>query len=185
MTTRIDNVTWLNPEQANLTIDPNDVKRLLKKYSHELPQNCFLADLEDEADQNTKEKIKCHCGTQSYGNAKFCRECGSKLGKKAATRLELNTIDWSDDDYDAIAANTFFPIFIEKVVPCLQGTAECSITFGDDNNDGEDIVLQTAHFFINEGTLTWCEIVLKPTAEAPVFTADDLHESDDNSDDED
>jgi len=191
MTTRIDNVCWVRPDQANLTIDARDAKRLIDKYEDDFPEYCFLRDLEDKISQSTKEKVKCRCGTQSYGNAKFCRECGTKLEKKSLNDLELNGIDWHDDDYESYAANTFFPVFVEKVVPCLRGYAECEVTYGDDNDDDEDIKFKTAHFIINNGELTWCEIRLQPGAEAPTFEANDPYrdngdeENDDEDDDED
>jgi len=180
MTTRIDNVYYLKPEQANLTIAASDAKRLLKKYkddSNVLPEYCFLRDLEEKLGQQTKDKIKCQCGTQSYGNAKFCRECGTKIVRKGPADIEIESIDWHDDEYNSTAADTFFPVFVKEIVPCLQGHAAIGVTFGDD-----DIEWKTAHALIDNGTLTWCELQLVPGAEAPDFEADDLYEAGDEED---
>ena len=184
MTTKIDHVSWVRPEQANLTISHADAKRLLDKYEDEFPDNCFLRDLADKINQTTKEKYKCRCGTQSCGNAKFCRECGTKIERATPAGIELDSIDWSDD-YDNYAANTFFPIFVDKVVPCLRGYAECCVTFGDDDGESDDIEFKTAHFVISNGELTWCEVRLQPGAEPPTFEADDLFEENGNDDEDD
>jgi hypothetical protein len=188
MSTRIDSVTFLRPERSTLNIDPRDAKKLLDKYDGDLPENCFLRELEDKINSQTKEKVKCACGTTSYGNAKFCRECGAKVVKKSVAGLEINCLDWHDDDsgYDETAANTFFPIFVNKVVPLLRGQAEGSVTYGEVNDDGEDINnYKTSHFIISDGQLVWCEIQLHPGADAPVFTPNDEYEESDDDEDED
>ena len=53
--------------------------------------------------------------------------------------------------------------------------------------DHQVIDLKTAHFIIDNGKLTWCEVQLVPGAEAPVFEAADLYEDggDEEDDDED
>jgi hypothetical protein len=191
MTTRIQNVSFLQPEKAKLFIDPSVAKRLVKRHDEDnsdLPQYCFLRAVSEKLGAQTKEKLKCGCGTQSYGNAKFCRECGTKLARPTIAGIQLDDLNWSDeDDYgDCLAADTFFQLFVQQVVPHLQGYAECSITFGEDQDDPEDMKWQTAHFVVNNGELTWCEIQLRPGASAPVFDADNPYEqSDDEDEDED
>ena len=185
MTTRIEYVNFVNPKQSTLSIDPRDAKKLIDKYESDFPNYCFLANVENEISKQTKEKVKCRCGTQSYGNAKFCRECGEMLSKKTVSGIDLKDIDWHDDEYDTNAANTFFPIFVQKVVPLLRGHAECSVTFGNVNDDDETEDLETAYFVINNGELTWCQAVLSPGAYAPTFKADDLFEESDDDEDED
>lgn len=188
MTTRIQDVQFVQPDQARLSIDATAAKRLLKKHNDDysnLPEYCFLHAIEEKLGSQTKEKFKCSCGTQSYGNAKFCRECGTKISKPAAGGIPLDGIDWSDEGgYDCNAANTFFPVFINEVVPHLRGYAECSVTYAEDQDDEEDIRWKTAHFIINNGEVTWCEIQLRPGADAPVFDADDLYNPADHEDEE-
>src|SRR5579871_3831465 len=156
MSTRIDYVQFVHPDRANLSIDASDAKRLIDRYEDSFPDYCFLREVEDKLGSQTKEKVKCQCGTQSYGNAKFCRECGTQLPKKTLEGVALTNIDWHDDDYATDAANTFFEVFVQKVVPNLRGHAECSVTYSDEDDEDSS---KTAHFVINNGELTWCEIV--------------------------
>lgn len=185
-TTRINNVSFVRPQNSTLSIDSNDVSTLLEKYGDILPEFCFLRELEDKIASTTKQKVKCRCGTQSYGNAKFCRECGTRLPPKAAPGLELNCVWWHDEEDDGYseptAANTFFSIFIKKVVPCLRGRAELSVAYSANVDDAE---IGTAHFVIEDGALAWCEVQLHPGAEAPIFDAvDPYYDEDEEESDE-
>lgn len=190
MTTRIDNVYFLRNGKAPLTISSSDVRRLVKKYEDNdgvLPETCFLRNLGEELGESTKEKVKCKCGTTSYGNAKFCRECGTPVDRKSKD-LEVTELSWEDDTEgynDATAANTFFPVFVKEIVPCLRGFAECGITFGENQDEVEDIEWQTAFFVINNGELTWGDVVVRPGADEPRLEADDLYNPADHDDDED
>jgi hypothetical protein len=179
MTTYIDSVYFMTPEKSTLSISVADAKQLIAAYESSFPDCCFLRDIEDELGKQTKEKHKCECGTQSYGNAKFCRECGTKIDKQRSTNIQINSLDWHDNDhYDSCAANTFFPVFINEVVPRLTGQAECSVSYGEDDGS-EEINFKTAHFIINNGEVTWCEIQMHPSAEAPTIEGDDPYVNND------
>jgi len=182
-TTRIDSVFWLNTEGPSATIAPAVIKQLMEKYEYDLPENCFLKDLNDELDEQDDNDIDCDvksCGTTNDSDAKFCKSCGTRLDR-GSKDLEITSIDWGDDEDDLSdppAAETFMRIFVKRVVPHIRGRIEAGICFSEEG--AENVNLSNAYFVVQDGELTWCTLNVTPGALEPDFK----FEAQENADEE-
>lgn len=130
-----------------LAISIDVVRQIVDARSNELPEDCFLQELHDEA-EDVEATYRCQkCETCNDDDAKFCKECGTRLDMLVV--LTFGTPMWAGDD----SWKTFSSIFVENVVPHIKGDVTCCITYGDE--DDSDTPWFTAYFRISAGTITW------------------------------
>lgn len=142
------------------------LREVYENHEDALPENCFLYDVLDNEDEDADEDVCTMCSTENDYDAKFCKECGTRM-HTAEAQVVLTSLEWSGDD----AAETFVTIFINKIVPLINGRLTGCVFYGDP--DEEAVPWKDAPFVIEDNEITFVLPNMERVTSPPTFSSDD------------
>jgi len=154
------------------------LEKFMDIHEDDLPEDCFLPRIM-ELYENDAE-LRCHnCATSNDDDAKFCKECGTKI--QLNDRIFINDLSW----YGNESAELFNRIFLKKVVPMIKGKMTCMISYAENSLDLK-ILPKCKYFVVEDGKIEWfSSIDVSGEAQSPEFYFQEEPEEDDELDEDD
>lgn len=137
--------------KSTASMKASKIKELYERHSDKLPDDeCFLTNLDDSVDFVDDNVCSVDgCDTENDRDAKYCKECGSKLPVNG-DEITLTNLAWNGYE----SGKTFHSCFVKQIVPHINGHVEAVALLAGDEESPPKLL----GILIDDGEYTKCDV---------------------------